>query len=49
MRISLHTIPQLSNTANNDISLALKLIKKYFFDFFDIKSIYYNDLILIFN
>jgi len=45
MRISLHTIPQLSNTANNDISLALNL-KKIFFYFFDIKSIYYNDLML---
>ena len=49
MRISLHTIPQLFNTANNDISLALKLIKNILFIFFDIKSIDYNDLILIFN
>ncbi len=46
MRISLHTIPQLSNTTNNGISLAQKLVKKYFFVCFETKSIYYNDLIL---
>ena len=45
MRISLHTIPQLFNTANKYISLAKKLLK-IFFSFLIDKPLFYNNLIL---